>query len=108
MTTDGAQASAAVAKYENLIIQFINHQISAPDFASVYLNMFANEQEFIGGTAFDILEYLFTSADGYVADPEARRIMLIEHPEWRKAGQGLDDEELRAEARDAYQRLVGN
>ncbi len=53
----------------------------------------------------DILQYLFTSADGYVADPEARRAILAENPELRKYGQGLDDEELRADARETYQRL---
>jgi Bacterial self-protective colicin-like immunity len=107
MASSDASAPKGGAKYKTLISQFINYEISASEFQSCYLKAFKNEEEMIGGEEFDILEYLFTSADGYVADPESRRNLLVEHPEWRKAGQGLDDEELRACARNAYRQLYG-
>jgi Bacterial self-protective colicin-like immunity len=107
MELDDAPAPKWKAKYKSLIAQFINRQISAADFESTYLKMFKNEEEIIGGEEFDILEYLFTSADGYVADPELRSRILTENPDSRKYGQGLDDEELRADAREAYRQLFG-
>jgi hypothetical protein len=72
-----------LAKYQTLIHGFITHQIPAPNFESCYLKMFKNETEILGQHVFDILEDLFTSADGYVADPE------------------------RAAAREAYRQLFG-
>jgi hypothetical protein len=107
MDLDDALAPKWRSKYKSLISQFVNHQISAADFESAYLKMFKNEEEIIGGEEFDILEYLFTSADGYVADPELRSRILAENPNARKYGQGLDDEELRADAREAYRKLFG-
>jgi hypothetical protein len=107
MDLDDASAPKWRSKYKSLISQFVNHQISAADFESAYLKMFKNEEEIIGGEEFDILEYLFTSADGYVADPELRSRILAENPNARKYGQGLDDEELRADAREAYRKLFG-
>lgn len=104
----GLPASANARKYKSLILQFINGQISASEFQSAYLQAFKTSEDRLGQDEFDILEYLFTSADGYVADPESRRQMLAESPEWRKYGQGLDDEELRADARDAYRQLFGD
>lgn len=108
MELDGAPTpKAPIAKYGCLIYQFINDQISASDFASQYLRMFKAEKNIIGGDGFDVLEYLFTSADGHVADPELHRRILAENPDFRKYGQGLDDEELRADAREAYRQLFG-
>ena len=107
MALDGAPAPNLIAKYKTLIYQFINHQISAPDFESSYLKMFKNETEIIGGDAFDILEDLFTSTDDYVADPELRSRLLAENLDFQKYGKPLDDEELRAEAREAYRQLFG-
>lgn len=106
-TPNDVSAPEGAAKYKSLIDQFINGQISAYDFQSFYLTRFKNEEEMIGGDEFDILEYLFTSADGYVADPELRSRILAENPDARKYGQGLDDEELRADAREAYRKLFG-
>jgi hypothetical protein len=42
-----------------------------------------------------------------VADPELRSKILAENPDLRKYGQALDEEELRADAREAYRRLFG-
>jgi Bacterial self-protective colicin-like immunity/Barstar (barnase inhibitor) len=105
MAPRDVSAPKGAAKYKSLIAQFINHQISASDFQTSYLKNFKNEEEMTGGDEFDILEYLFTSADGYVADPESRRNLLAENPNLRIYGQGLDDEELRADAREAYRQL---
>ena len=104
---DGVFVTESLAKYKTLISEFLKGQISASDFQHRYLTMFKNEEPIGSQEVFDVLEYLFTSADGYVADPESRRNLLAEHPEWRKYGQGLDDEELRADAREAYEQLFG-
>ena len=107
MEFTGPPAPNIIAKYTTLIYQFINHQISAPDFESAYLKLFKSETETIGGDAFDILEDLFTSTDDYVADPELRSRLLAENRDLHKYGKPLDDEELRAEARAAYRKLFG-
>ena len=105
MVADGAFIPESIAKYKALISQFINGQISASDFQEAYLTMFKNEEPIGIKDVFDVLEYLFTSADGYVADPEVRTKILAENPDLRKYGQALDDEELRADAREAYRQL---
>jgi len=103
----GLPPSENARKYQSLISQFINGQISASEFQSSYLQAFKTSEDMLGQDEFDILQYLFTSADGYVADPESRRQLLAERPELRKYGQGLDDEELRTDAREAYRQLFG-
>ena len=104
---DELPVSDVLTKYKMLIYRFINREISASEFESRYLKMFKNETEIFGEHVFDILEDLFTSADGYVADPERRKELLAADPELRKYGQGLDDDELRADALKAYQQLFG-
>lgn len=103
----GLPASANARKYKNLISQFINGQITASEFQSAYIQAFKTSEDKLGQDEFDILQYLFTSADGYVADPESRKQLLAAYPELRKYGHGLDDEELRADAREAYRQLFG-
>jgi Bacterial self-protective colicin-like immunity len=107
MTMGDSPSSDVLAKYKALISGFIHHDTSASDFESGYLKMFKEETEIFGQDVFDILEDLFTSADGYVADPELRKELLASNPDLRKYGQGLDDEELRAAAREAYRQLFG-
>lgn len=107
MTADGSSLPASVTKYKVLISKFIEGEISASRFQNSYLTMFQNEEPLGNQEVFDILQYLFTSADGYVADPETRKAILAENPKLRKFGQGLDDEELRADAREAYRQLFG-
>jgi hypothetical protein len=107
MIADGAFIPAALSKYKTLMSQFIKGEISASSFQSSYLTMFQNEEPLGNQEVFDVLQYLFTSADGYVADPETRSAILAENPKLRKYGQGLDDEELLADARDAYRQLFG-
>jgi Bacterial self-protective colicin-like immunity/Barstar (barnase inhibitor) len=107
MAPDDASAPRGAANYKSLIAQFVDRQILAPDFQSRYIKMLKNETEMIGGDAFDILEDLFTSADDYVADPELRSRLLAENLDFHKYGKPLDDEELRAEAGEAYRQLFG-
>ena len=97
--------SKGAAKYKSLISRFIDGEISASDFQDRYLKMFKQDADVELGDEFDTLEYLFTSADGYVADAEARSYLRAKYPNFHEAGQGLDDEELRAEAREAYRKL---
>ncbi len=103
----GLPASDSAEKYRSLISRFIDGQISAATFQDTYIQAFKTSEDRLGQDEFDILQYLFTSADGYVADPESRRQILAETPQLRKYGQGLDDDELRADARDAYRKLFG-
>lgn len=106
MTLDGkSPASAGAEKYRGLISRFINGDISAADFKSCYLKKFKQDDDIDLGEEFEILEYLFTSADGYVEDPETRSYLRAKYPNFREAGQGLDDEDLLAEAREAYRQL---
>jgi hypothetical protein len=106
MTLDGrSRASAEAEKYRNLIYEFMNGDISAADFQTRYMRMFKQDDDIELGEEFDILEYLFTSADGYVEDPEARSYLREKYPAFRAAGQGLNEDELRAEAREAYRQL---
>ncbi len=76
MNIQDAPTSDVLAKYKCLIYRFINHEISAPDFEDSYLKMFKNETETLGQEVFDILQGLFRSVDGYVADPELRKELL--------------------------------
>ena len=105
MSANGAFVPASIAKYKSLISKFIEGGLSAPEFQDAYLTMFQNEEHIENKEVFDVLQYLFTSADGYVADPELRSRILAENPDLRRYGQGLDDEELRADAREAYRQL---
>jgi Bacterial self-protective colicin-like immunity len=64
MIADGAFVPESITKYKALISQFIEGQISASDFQEAYLTMFQNEEHIGIREVFDVLEYLFTSADG--------------------------------------------
>jgi hypothetical protein len=107
MTSKDSPTPDSLAKYKALISKFVYHDISAPDFASCYLKTFKDETEIFGQDVFEIFEDLFTSADGYIADPKLRKELLASNRDLRKYGQGLDDGELRAAARAAYRQLFG-
>jgi hypothetical protein len=81
-------------KYAPLISSFIDRKISAQEFESRYLKLFKNDQDQIRSREFDILDRLFADVDEYTADPDLRK----------RAG-GLDDEELRTCANEAYRKL---
>jgi hypothetical protein len=105
MSSDYAAAAREAAKYRGLISSFINRQISAQEFKSSYLRLFKNEKGLGLSVEFDILEELFTDADGYVADPEYRKYLRSKGPESRKLFPAFDEEELRDRAREAYRKL---
>ncbi|WP_082973438.1 colicin immunity domain-containing protein [Mycobacterium sp. E2327] len=82
------------AKYAPLIASFVDHQISAREFESRYLTLFKNDRDQVRSREFNILDRLFADVDEYTADPDLRR----------RVG-GLDDQELRTCAREAYRKL---
>lgn len=90
----GAEAERMTAKYREVIWKFINHQLSAQDFESSYLEIFKHDEDQSLSPEFDVLEALFFDVDDYVADPGLRREV-----------HGLNDEELRHRAREAYRKL---
>jgi hypothetical protein len=101
----GLPASESAKKYKSLISQFINSQISAPEFKTTFLRAFKTSDDMLGQDEFDILQCLFTSCDEYVADAELRGRILADAAHVRKYGRPLDDEELRVCAESAYRQL---
>ena len=97
MSFDNTTTERIVAKYKDLISKFVNRQVSAQNFESAYLMVFKTDKDQVPSSEFDVLEKLFFAVDDYVADPELRK----------KVG-GLNDEELRANADEAYSKLYGN
>jgi self-protective colicin-like immunity protein len=97
MSFDNTTTERMVAKYKDLISKFVNRQVSAQNFESAYLMVFKTDKDQVPSSEFDVLEKLFFAVDDYVADPELRK----------KVG-GLNDEELRAYADEAYSKLYGN
>lgn len=94
MSSDSAASERMCAKYRQLISRFVDRKMSAEEFEAAYLPLFKHDHDQVPGAEFNVLEELFFAVDDYVADPELR-----------KAVHGLDDEQLRARAREAYQRL---
>jgi hypothetical protein len=94
MSSDNAAGAAMADRYRELISRFINRRISAQEFESAYLRLFKSDKNKVGGAKFNALDRLFADVDDYTADPELRK----------RAG-GLDDEELRTCAREAYRKL---
>lgn len=94
MSPNNAAAERMTAKYRELVSRFIDRQISAQQFQSAYFMVFKNDEDQVPGVEFKILDRLFADVDDYTADPELRK----------RAG-GLDDEELRTRAREAYRKL---
>lgn len=94
MFSDSASVERMTAKYRDLLSRFINREITAPEFQSLYFTVFKNDGDQVPGTKFKILDRLFADVDDYTADPKLRE----------RAG-GLDDEELRTCAREAYRKL---
>lgn len=86
-----------VARYEDVICKFIHGEMSASDFEACYLRLFKTDKSQVSGREFLILDRLFSDVDEYTSDPELRS----------RAG-GLNDEELRACARVAYEKLYEN
>lgn len=85
-----------LAGYEPIIRAFITGTSKADDFERDYLLYFKNDSHQVGGPEFDVLDELFADIDDYVADPRLREEVS-----------GIDEEELRARAREAYKKLYG-
>lgn len=94
MPSDSEKVKIMTVKYKDLISRFINGQISAQEFEDSYLPLFKKDTSQVRSVEFEILDGLFADVDEYVADPELRK----------RAG-GLNDEELRTRAREAYRKL---
>jgi hypothetical protein len=97
MSSDNTAAERMVAKYRDLIADFVGGRVSAQNFESAYLEVFKTDKDQVPGREFDVLEKLFFAVDDYIADPELRE----------KMG-GLNDGELRARAEETYSLLYGN
>ena len=94
---DNTATERMVAKYRDLIADFVGGRVSAPNFESAYLQVFKTDKDQVPSREFDVLEKLFFAIDDYIADPELRE----------KVG-GLSDGELRARAEETYSLLYGN
>jgi hypothetical protein len=80
--------------YQEIIRRFVSGENSAEKFETEYLKKFKYDEAQVPSEEFQVLDSLFADVDDYVSDPELRE----------QVG-GLDDEELRARARVAYDRL---
>jgi hypothetical protein len=94
---DNTATERMVAKYRDLIANFVGGGMSAQNFESAYLQVFKTDRDQVPGREFDVLEKLFFAIDDYVADPALRE----------KVG-GLNDDELRARVEETYTLLYGN
>jgi hypothetical protein len=94
MQSDSEKVKIMTGKYKELIFGFIDGRISAEEFQNTYLPLFKKDTSQVRSAEFEILDGLFADVDDYTADPELRK----------RAG-GLDDEELRTRAREAYRKL---
>ncbi|WP_292981723.1 colicin immunity domain-containing protein [Mycobacterium sp.] len=97
MSSDGVGEAGKIDKYRDLISDFVSGRLPAHSFESQYLRVFKNDTDRAPRREFQVLENLFFAIDDYVADPELRE----------KVG-GLDDDQLRAVAQDAYTQLYEN
>ncbi|WP_188989762.1 colicin immunity domain-containing protein [Saccharopolyspora thermophila] len=86
---------ASLQPYIELIRSFIERRITADEFETRYLAMFKAETAHFDEDTFDTLDGLFADVDAYVADPA-----LHDSPE------DLDDEQLRARAACALDKLT--
>jgi hypothetical protein len=96
MMTDAEAVLKMLAGYEPIIRRFIRGELSASEFESNFLSYFKNDRMQVVSEEFEVLDALFADVDEYVADPRLRA-----------AGGGLDGNELRSRARQAYARLYG-
>src|SRR5258707_3205941 len=85
-----------VSSYVDLIDRFIGRDISAPDFEKSFLQAMKSEHRILGDPLYPILQELFEDADAYV-----------EQAELRTEPEGLDDEQLLANAVRACDELCG-
>jgi Bacterial self-protective colicin-like immunity len=97
MSSDSTATARMLAKYRDLISDFVSCRLSVQSFESRYLQMFKTDTDQFPSHEFDLLEKLFFAVDDHVADPGLRE----------EAG-GLNDDELRDRAEDVYSQLYGS
>lgn len=92
-----AAVEAMVAGYQGMIRRFIAGETPANQFESEFLQYFKSDTKQVSSDEFDILDELFANVDEYVEDPQLRA-----------ATGGIDSEELRRRAQEAYQLLYSD
>ncbi|HEX7662105.1 MAG TPA: colicin immunity domain-containing protein [Pseudonocardiaceae bacterium] len=83
-----------LAEHANLIRQFVDHEITAAEFESRYLQLVKNDKVIHGKPAFGIIDELFYYVDEYFDDPDAS-----------DAERDLEVTNLRGHAREALERI---
>jgi hypothetical protein len=77
-----------------LLQQFLDDRVTANEFKGIFLRLYKLDPTAWPADIFDVLDRLFADVDDYCSDSELRA----------KVG-GLDAEELRERARNAFERL---
>ena len=96
MSTRSDAVTRMLDTYEPIIQRFICGDSSADRFESSFLSYFTNDKNQVVGDEFEVLDRLFADVDEYVGDPHLRA-----------AAGGIDEDELRSRASEAYARLYG-
>jgi len=81
--------------YVTLLRAFLDERLTAPEFETLFLQLFKHDPGRRPPQEFDALQTLFGEADAYCADPELRLETL----------DGIGDSELRAAAHTALEAL---
>lgn len=84
---------SAITKYKVLLNQFVDREVSAPQFEAAFLEMFKNEPSIFPEDIYEILNNLFIDVDAYCEDESLRD------------DNDLDDEGLLASAKIALDKL---
>lgn len=85
---------STIDKYILLLTQFVNSEIAASEFDTLYLELFKKETETFPEEIYDILNNLFSDVDAYCEDPDLRD------------DEDLDEDELLISAKKALEELV--
>lgn len=84
---------ADLRRYVDLISAFVEGRMEAAVFESEYLRLFKNDPTDWPEDAYQVLDGLFADVDAFSGDPKLR------------GADGLDEEQLRAKAAAALERL---
>jgi len=83
-----------LAEYQDIINRFVSGRLGVAEFETGYLRMFKEDSTLWPDAEYEILNDLFGAVDAYCEDPALRQPF------------SLDEEQLRAEARDALRALA--
>lgn len=89
-----------ISHYLLLLKQFLDNQMSAEAFQSVYLDTFKRDDRPLDSVLFNILDTLFGDIDSFVSDPGLRCELEAQTP-----GFYLDEPTLRRRVSEAYAEL---